>query len=89
MGFEPTTSAVTGQRSNQLNYRTILFNAYTWSPDSPAKINLLTKAIILCSYAANKTDCTILFIVLLCYISVVGDPDGTRTHDIRIDSPTF
>lgn len=24
MGFEPTTSAVTGQRSNQLNYRTIL-----------------------------------------------------------------
>ena len=24
MGFEPTTSAVTGQRSNQLNYRAIM-----------------------------------------------------------------
>ena len=32
MGFEPTTSAVTGQRSNQLNYQTLMVGATGLEP---------------------------------------------------------
>ncbi len=52
-GLEPATSAVTGQHSNQLNYRSILVRIFTGCFINHRKYSLLQRLILFSSIKAS------------------------------------